>query len=147
VEAVRPSVDADTPVGAHREGAPIARLVIPRLSLDEIVVEGVSDWALNVGPGHFPGTPYPGEPGNAVISAHRDRHFRHLDQLAIGDTIRTETTHSTTTWVIIGRKVVEKDAPALFRSSTARLTLTTCWPVIYLGSAPDRLILTAEPVG
>jgi LPXTG-site transpeptidase (sortase) family protein len=128
-------------------GAPVARLRIPRIRLDEVVVEGVGDDELNAGPGHLPGSALPGMPGNAVISGHRDRHFRHLDALQLGDTIRTETGQSSGIWVIVGRRIVDRNAPALFQSSGPQLTLTTCWPVRYFGSAPDRLILTAKPVG
>jgi len=127
-------------------GAPVARLSIPRIGLDEIVVEGVGDDELNAGPGHLPGSALPGMPGNAVISAHRDRHFSHLDALQLGDTIRTETGQSSAIWVIVGRRVIDRNAPALFQSAEPLLTLTTCWPVRYFGSAPDRLILTAKPV-
>lgn len=127
-------------------GAPVARLTIPRIRLDEIVVEGVGDDELNAGPGHLPGSALPGMRGNAVISAHRDRHFSHLDELQFGDTIRTETGQSSGAWVIVGRRVVGRDTPALFQSKEPMLTLTTCWPVRYFGSAPDRLILTAKPV-
>ncbi len=128
-------------------GAPVARLRIPRIRLDEIVIEGVGDDQLNAGPGHLPGSALPGMRGNAVISAHRDRHFSHLDALQLGDTIHTETGQSSGIWVIVGRRIVDRDAPALFQSSEPVLTLTTCWPVRYFGSAPDRLILTAKPVG
>lgn len=128
-------------------GTPVARLRIPRIRLDEIVIEGVGDDQLNAGPGHLPGSALPGMPGNAVISAHRDRHFSHLDALQLGDTINTETGQSSGVWVIVGRRIVDRNAPALFQSSEPVLTLTTCWPVRYFGSAPDRLILTAKPVG
>ena len=128
-------------------GTPVARLRIPRIRLDEIVIEGVGDDELNAGPGHLPGSALPGMRGNAVISAHRDRHFSHLDALQLGDTIRTETGQSSGIWVIVGRRIVDRSAPALFQSSEPMLTLTTCWPVRYFGSAPDRLILTAKPVG
>lgn len=127
-------------------GAPVARIVIPKIELDAIVLEGVSDDELNAGPGHFPGSALPGESGNAVISAHRDRHFSHFDQLVIGDTVMTEAAGRQTRWVIATRRVIDKDAPALFNASTPTLTLTTCWPIRYFGSAPDRLILTAKPV-
>lgn len=127
-------------------GAPVARLQIPRIRLDEIVVEGVGDDELNAGPGHLPGSPLPGARGNAVISAHRDRHFSRLDELQLGDTIRTETDQSSNSWVIVGRRVVAKDTPALFAANQPLLTLTTCWPVRYFGDAPDRLILSAKPV-
>jgi LPXTG-site transpeptidase (sortase) family protein len=128
-------------------GTPVARLRIPRIGLDEIVIEGVGDDELNAGPGHLPGSALPGTPGNAVISAHRDRHFSRLDALQLGDTISTETGQSNGTWVIVGRRILDRNAPALFQSKEPVLTLTTCWPVRYFGSAPDRLILTAKPVG
>jgi sortase A len=127
-------------------GAPVAHLVIPRIGLDAIVLEGVDGDELNADPGHVPGSALPGEAGNAVISAHRDRHFSHFAELELGDTVTTETLGRRTQWVIVARRVIDKNAPALFRTADATLTLTTCWPIRYLGSAPDRLILTAKPV-
>jgi sortase A len=127
-------------------GAPMARIQIPRIGLDAIVLEGVSDDELNAGPGHLPGSAYPGEPGNAVISAHRDRHFNSLGALGVGDTIITESGAKRTQWVVVSRRVIDKDDPALFRTRDATLTLTTCWPIRYLGPAPDRLIITAKPL-
>lgn len=132
---------ADTKVSI---GAPVARLTIPRIHLDEIVIEGVGDDQLNAGPGHLPGSAMPGMRGNAVISAHRDRHFRHLDEIQVGDTVVTETGLTRHEWVIVNRRVIDREAPALFQTSEPTLTLTTCWPVRYFGSAPDRLILTAR---
>jgi sortase A len=127
-------------------GAPVARLRIPRIHLDEVVLEGVGDDELNAAPGHLPGSVLPGMTGNAVISAHRDRHFSHLDELQVGDTIHTETGRASGTWVIVGRRVVGRDTPALFETKEPTLTLTTCWPVRYFGNAPDRLILSAKRV-
>jgi sortase A len=129
------------------EGAPVARLLIPRLGLDEIVLEGVDGADLNGGPGHVPGSAFPGETGNSVISAHRDRHFNKFDRLQIGDTITTESGARATKWVVVSARVIDKDAPALFRTADATLTLTTCWPIRYFGTAPERLIVTAKPVG
>lgn len=127
-------------------GAPLARLRIPKLQLDEIVLEGVGDRELNAGPGHLVGSVFPGEDGNSVISAHRDRHFSRLGGLQVGDTLFTDTGWSETTWVVVAKRVVSADTPALFRTPDATLTLTTCWPIRYFGSAPDRLIITAKPV-
>lgn len=127
-------------------GAPVARLRIPRLGLDEIVLEGVDGNSLNAGPGHLSGSAFPGEDGNAVISAHRDRHFARLGAIEVGDTIVTESGTHDDQWVVISKRVLDADAPALFRSTEATLTLTTCWPIRYLGSAPERLIVTAKPV-
>ena len=127
-------------------GAPVARLVIPSIALDEVVVEGVDDAELRAGPGHLPGTPLPGSIGNAVLSAHRDRHFRRLDELAVGDTVATDAGDGLRQWVISDRLVVKAGVPVIRQTPTSVLTLTTCWPVRFLGPAPERLILTARPV-
>jgi sortase A len=127
-------------------GAPVARLVIPRLALDEIVLEGVGDDELNAEPGHMPGTALPGEVGNSVVSAHRDRHFNHLDAISVGDTITTESGALKQTWVVVGKRIVGKNEPALFPAKDPTLTLTTCWPIRYIGPAPERLIVTAKPL-
>lgn len=145
VDGARASL-AGAPAWATAAGAPVARLVIPSLGLDEVVVEGVGDDALRAGPGHMSGSAIPGEPGNAVISAHRDRHFRTLGKLTVGDTIVTESRTGTVTWVVSRLRVVDADAPALHDSATPLLTLTTCWPIRYFGFAPDRLIAEARPV-
>jgi sortase A len=131
---------------ATRPGLPVARLRIPSIGLDLIVVEGVGPRQLNAGPGHFPGSVLPGDVGNAIISAHRDRHFHRFDELGAGDTVITETMDHRVTWRIAQRSIVSKDERALFLSPRTELTLTTCWPVRYFGPAPDRLILVAEPI-
>lgn len=125
-------------------GVPVAKLLIPRLQLDEIVLEGVDDNSLNAGPGHLPGSAYPGERGNSIISAHRDRHFSRLGSIRVGDTVVTESGAQSERWVVIAKRVIGADAPALFRTSDATLTLTTCWPIRYLGTAPERLVVTAK---
>lgn len=127
-------------------GAPVARLLIPRLGIDEIVLEGVDDLALNAGPGHLPGSAYPGEAGNSIISAHRDRHFARLGGIEVGDTVVTESGPYRTHWVVLSKRVIDADAPALYRTSDATLTLTTCWPIRYIGTAPERLLIVARPV-
>lgn len=138
-------VEAGRP-GAITTGAPVARLVIPRLSMDEIVMEGVDDNTLNAGPGHLPGSAFPGEAGNSVISAHRDRHFAQLGEISVGDTVFTESGSVRARWVVISKRVIAADAPALFRTPDATLTLTTCWPIRYLGTAPERLLVTAKSI-
>jgi sortase A len=128
-----------------RRGAPVARLLIGSIGLDEIVMEGVGPVELNGGPGHFPGSVLPGDAGNAILSAHRDRHFSRVGELAVGARIRTETRDRVVEWIVTERRIVSKDTPALFEESEATLTLTTCWPLRYFGSAPDRLLIIAKP--
>ena len=136
---------AQLPQATPAEGAPVARLVIDRIGLDDIVLEGVTAASLNGGPGHLPGSSLPGSEGNAVISAHRDRHFRRLGELKVGDTIKTQTDENSATWTIVGRRVVGREAPVIRQERGRVLTLTTCWPIGYLGGAPERLILRAVP--
>ncbi len=130
----------------YATGALVGKLLIPKVKLDEVIAEGVDEDELDAGPGHLPGSASPGEPGNAVISAHRDRHFHSLGRVDIGDTVITETRTARTIWVIAGRKIVGRYQPSLFPSTEPELTLTTCWPIRYIGPAPDRLILTAKPI-
>ena len=145
VASARALVEAmsDTSVSV---GSPVARLVIPRIELDEVVVEGVGSDELNATPGHLPGSALPGSRGNAVISAHRDRHFGRLGELQVGDTIETETRQQRDRWVVVRRRVIDEHAAALFSTPTPTLTLTTCWPIRFFGPAPDRLIITARPI-
>ena len=147
VERGRALANGSAAPGGAAEGAPVARLLIPKIGLDDIILEGVTPVALNGGPGHLPGSALPGSKGNAVISAHRDRHFKRLGELIIGDTVETQTIDNRVTWTIIGRKVVSREAPVIRTEPGEVLTLTTCWPIGYLGGAPDRLILRAVPVG
>ena len=128
-----------------RRGTPVARLIIPSIDLDEIVMEGVGPVELNGGPGHFPGSVLPGGAGNSIVSAHRDRHFRRVGELGVGSRIRTDTRTGSTEWVITERRIVSRDTPSLFEESSATLTLTTCWPLRYFGPAPDRLLIIAKP--
>jgi sortase A len=76
-QAVKPWPWADT--------WPVARVVAPRLGKSAIVLHGSSGQVLAFGPGHVEGTPQPGEPGTAVLSAHRDTHFAFLRDIQVGD--------------------------------------------------------------
>jgi len=128
-------------------GAPVARIIVPRLAIDEIVLEGVAATELNAAPGHHPRTPLPGGAGNSVISAHRDRHFFALGRAVLGDTVITQTLQDgALRWRIVGRRVAAADSAFVLPTDTPMLTLTTCWPIRHIGPAPDRLILTAEPI-
>ena len=136
---------AGGPHWATARGTPVARLVVSRLGLDEVVVEGVGDAELRAGPGHMIGSVLPGERGTSVISAHRDRHFHALAGIGVGDTIVTESAGGTVTWRVARLRVVDA-AHALPTEQTPTLLLTTCWPIRFFGPAPDRLIVEAVPV-
>ena len=151
MEAERSAVRAKLSTGGARwseaRGTPVARVVIPRLGLDEVVVEGVRDEELRAGPGHMIGSVLPGDRGTSVISAHRDRHFHALGGIAVGDTVVTESASGTVVWTVSRIRVVGADDSALVARPTPTLLLTTCWPIRYVGPAPDRLIVEAEIAG
>jgi sortase A len=149
IEAERAVAGAKLSGGEARwseaRGTPVARVMIPRLGLDEVAVEGVGDDELRAGPGHMIGSALPGDSGTSVISAHRDRHFHALGGIAIGDTVVTESASGTVVWKVSRIRVVHADDAALDARATPTLMLTTCWPIRYLGPAPERLIVEAMP--
>jgi len=125
----------------------LTRLVIPKISLDVVIVEGTSHRALTQGPGHLIHTALPGDPGNAVIAAHRDTYFRHVYQLNPGDDIFVERQGRKYHYEVTSKRIVQPtDLSVLDTSSESRLTLITCYPIYFVGPAPERLIVFAKLV-
>jgi len=125
----------------------LTRLLIPKINLDVVTVEGTSHRALTQGPGHLVHTALPGDPGNAVIAAHRDTYFRHVYQLKPGDDIFVERAGRKYHYVVTSKRVVQPtDLSVLDTSSESRLTLITCYPIYFVGPAPERLIVFAKLV-
>jgi sortase A len=130
-----------------RSGSPgaqdvLGRLSIPKIHLDAIVIEGTSSHDLSVGPGHVTKTAMPGETGNAVITAHRDTYFRHLPELDQGDEITIQRDGRLFRYRVTGKKIVKpEDISVLNPTGDAELTLITCYPVYYVGPAPERLVV------
>ena len=94
------------------EGDPVARLEIPEIGLDVVVVAGVSVDDLRRGPGHYPDTPLPGQYGNAAIAGHRttyDGPFQHIDDLDPGDEIVVTTLAGRFVYEVTGTEIVEPD--------------------------------------
>jgi sortase A len=120
----------------------LTRVVIPKIKLDAIVVEGASPRQLSEGPGHLDQTAMPGEPGNSVITAHRDTFFRHIYELNKGDEITVLRNGQTFRFAVTGKKVVKPDDVSVLRPTPdAQLTLITCYPTYYIGPAPERLVV------
>lgn len=123
----------------------LTRLVIPKIDLDAIVVEGTSSHQLKIGPGHILNTALPGESGNAAISAHRDTFFRHIYELSKGDEILVRRNGTVLRYVVTGKKIVDpEDLSVLHQTKDPELTLITCYPTYYIGPAPERLVVFSK---
>jgi len=135
-----PSPEAPGPV----HGTVIGRLEIPRLHMRAIVLEGAGDDTLAVALGHVPGTALPGQPGNVAIAGHRDTLFRCLRNISTDDLIVLQTTHGSYTYRVEDTAIVKpRDIAVLAPGPNSEITLITCYPFHYLGSAPDRFIVKA----
>ena len=149
VSAVSPML-AVAPTPAVPRAAPldtglIGRLEIPRLHVSVIVMDGDDDATLARAVGHLPGTALPWEAGNVVMAGHRDTFFRPLKDLREGDEIRVTTSHGTFDYRVIRMEIVEPDDVSVLAPTPVRsLTLVTCYPFVYVGSAPQRFIVHAR---
>jgi len=146
-----PRTGYERPPANYPMGQPLGRIRIPAAQMDWVVFAGADDSTLEKGPGHVPGTAMPGQDSpyeNCVITAHRDAHFRHLGWLRRGHMIELETPSSgVRRYRVISREIVTpKTVRVLAPSKTPRLTLITCYPFTYIGPAPKRLVVVAEPV-
>jgi sortase A len=122
----------------------MAVLEIPRLGLTVPVLEGTDELTLNRGVGHVAGTARPGERGNVAIAGHRDGFFRVLKDVTSGDTIRLVTLGQTLDYTVQETRIVEpEDVQVLEPAGTPVLTLLTCYPFYYVGSAPKRFVVRA----
>jgi sortase A len=125
----------------------LIRLSIPKIELSAIVVNGTTRMDLKSGPGKITGTPLPGEVGNSVISAHRDTFFRHIYELKPGDEIDVQRNGQSLKFEVTGKKIVEPDDLSVLKQTDERqLTLLTCYPIYYIGPAPQRLVVFSKLV-
>jgi sortase A len=124
---------------------PLAVLSIPAINLDVPVFEGTDEFTLNRAVGHIDGTPEPGQNGNVGIAGHRDGFFRGLKDLQQGDAIELITQKESARYVVEEILIVSPADVSVLRSrSNASLTLVTCYPFYYVGSAPQRYIVHAS---
>jgi sortase A len=125
----------------------IGRLEIPRLNLSVMVREGADESTLSRAVGHIPGTALPGKMGNVGLAGHRDTFFRALRNIREDDAIEFETTHGAYRYIVKSTKIVTpRDVSVLEASGGEDLTLVTCYPFYYVGSAPKRFIVHASQV-
>jgi sortase A len=141
---VRPAIPGFVPA----DGQPVGILQIPKIGVDKVVVEGTDDSDLRAGPGHYSGTPLPGEPGNSGIAGHRTTYgapFYDLNELTPGDPITVTTIQGKFLYKVTQSLVVDPSDTSVVAASTfPELTLTTCNPRF---SATQRLVVHARLVG
>ena len=124
--------------------APVAVLRIPRLHLEVPVFEGTEDSTLDRGAGHITGTAPPGSKGNSGIAGHRDGFFRILKDIGAGDAVELQTPNATETYRVERIWIVTPDdVSVLDPTSSPAVTLVTCYPFYFIGSAPQRFIVRA----
>jgi len=145
------------PPPAPKGGEGVAHILIPRIGVDKIVVQGVTLEDLKKGPGHYPETPMPGNKGNAAIAGHRTTYgapFNRIDELKPKDPILITTVQGTFRYEVMAHPDSDgKNVGHLIVSPTQteilddmhdnRLTLTSCNPKY---SARERIVVTAKLV-
>ena len=125
-----------------RPGEPIGRIEVPRLGLAATVLEGTTTKTLRVAAGHIGGTALPGANGNVGIAAHRDTLFRPLRGVRPKDVIVLTTSYGTFRYLVNRVEIVDpSDIQVLHPTIDPELTLVTCYPFTYIGSAPKRFIV------
>lgn len=126
-------------------GTVIARIEVPRLNLSAVAREGVDERTLDLAAGHVPGTALPGERGNAAFAAHRDTFFRPLRHIHEGDVITVTTPDAHYRYLVTSTRVVDPDdVSVLDPTPEPTVTLVTCYPFTYIGSAPSRFVVRGE---
>jgi len=129
----------------QRAPAPLAVLRIPRLHLEVPVLEGTDELTLNRGVGHIEDTAAPGTDGNSGIAGHRDGFFRVLKDITTGDAMELELQRGVDVYRIERTWIVQpEDVSVLDPTATRSVTLVTCYPFYFIGSAPQRFIVRAE---
>jgi sortase A len=123
----------------------IGQLIIPSLDYELPIYEGTEDAQLKKGVGRYIGSAYPGVIDNCVLSGHRDTVFTKLGDLEIGASIIVNTDNGLFSYEVTGIRIVEADdKTVIVPTDVATLTLTTCYPFVYIGAAPQRYIVSAE---
>jgi len=135
------------PIPAPAPGGPVGIISIPKIALSMVIVEGTDAEQLRSGPGHYPGTPLPGEAGNVAVAGHRTTYlhpFYDLNLLVPGDAIDILTVQGLFVYHVTGSRAVDPtDVAVVAPTPTPVLTLTTCNPRY---SASQRLVVQAALV-
>jgi sortase A len=125
----------------------VGTIEIPAVGLATRVLEGSNASTLRLAVGHIPGTALPGPSGNVGLAGHRDTFFRSLRRIKVGDEIRLTTATGAFKYRVVSLRVVLPAAIEVLNDTKfPTLTLVTCYPFDFPGTAPQRLIVHAEMV-
>ena len=123
------------------QGAQIAKLDIPAMSYQAIMLEGTSDHVLANGPGHMTGSSYPGESGTVIVSGH-NTFMLGLPSLKKGDQVVFTDPDGQFVYVVDGSKIIDPSQRLTLTSSgPPTLEMTTCWPIWAGAFATQRLVI------
>ena len=126
---------------------PVARLSVPGLQVDQVVLAGDAGNVLAFAPGHNSLSATPGDPGTVIISGHRDTHFRFLQYLADGQSVAVETPQGIFHFTVIAKQVVNVNETRVdIGAGINQLLLVTCYPFDSpVAGGPLRYVITAVP--
>lgn len=128
-------------------GRPVGSLLIPALDVEVPVFSESNELAFTFGAGIIPGTGNLDTDGNIGVASHRDGHFRHLKNIALGDLLLLKTASRLRQYRVVEIRVVEpSDTWVLERGDRPAITLVTCYPFHFVGSAPQRYVVSAQEV-
>jgi sortase A len=151
-QVVDMSTWSPTRIAAYRnhampEQTPLAVLKIPSIDLVVPVFEGTSESILDHGAGRIEGTSHFGTLGNTGIAAHRDGFFRALRHVKVGAVLQVELPQTTLTYRVVSTRVIDpSQTSVLGPGDEPSITLVTCYPFYFVGSAPQRFIVRATRV-
>ena len=145
--ATPPPRDAVKTAARKVDPSLIGRIEIPRIGVRAIVKKGGDDKTLARAVGLVPGSPQPGEIGNAILAGHRDTFFRPLRNIKVNDEIRLVSPKETLEYRVKSVMIVgPEDTGVLASKDVEELTLVTCYPFRFVGTAPERFIVNAVRV-
>jgi sortase A len=138
---------AESPAIAVSEGSTLGRIEISSVGLTAMILEGTDEGTLRLAVGHIPGTLLPGQRGNVALAGHRDTFFRGLRKILVNDEITLTTLSGSYRYRVDSTKVVKpEETEVLEDDGDDILTLVTCYPFNFVGSAPMRFIVRARRV-
>jgi sortase A len=137
---------AESPAIAVSEGSTLGRIEISSVGLTAMILEGTDEGTLRRAVGHIRGTPLPGQQGNVALAGHRDTFFRGLRKIRVNDEITLTTLSGSYRYRVDSTKVVKPEETEALEDDGDILTLVTCYPFNFVGSAPRRFIVRARRV-